>query len=331
MKKPYLSLLITLMMGCSVMYCLADTADAEPHLNIDRSQITVSGISAGAQMAHQLHIAYPDVFSGAAMIAGGPFGCAEGSLSIAMARCMASVKGDLPVTQFAKEIRLAAQDGRVGKTEALSDDQVWVFHATLDNTVARELSNAMVALYEEFLPPESIRFVNDIEAGHNFPTSDYGNACDSTKPPFIGNCDYDAAGELLKFLYDGLTAPVGKPEMKLMETKLPGAAEVGLTELAYLYVPQVCDNAAQYCRTHIVLHGCAQSATHIGTTFIEHSGFIPWAEANNIVLAFPQVAPAVTNPYACWDWWGYTGEAYRWRDGAQMKAIVNWIDSWSDS
>ena len=113
--------------------------------------------------------------------------------------------------------------------------------------------------------------------------------------------------------------------------KLIADADAGLTELAYLYVPQVCDNAAQYCRAHVVLHGCAQSATQTGRTFIENSGFIPWAEANNIVLASPQVAPATTNPYACWDWWGYTGEAYRWRDGAQMKAIVNWIDFWSDS
>jgi len=39
-------------------------------INIDRNRITVSGISSGGQMAHQLHIAYSDLFSGAAIIAG---------------------------------------------------------------------------------------------------------------------------------------------------------------------------------------------------------------------------------------------------------------------
>ena len=32
--------------------------------NIDDNRVTVSGISAGGQMAHQLHIAYSDLFSG---------------------------------------------------------------------------------------------------------------------------------------------------------------------------------------------------------------------------------------------------------------------------
>ena len=63
----------------------------------------------------------------------------------------------------------------------------------------------------------------------------------------------------------------------------------------------------------------------VGTTFIEQSGYLPWAQANDIVLAFPQVVPGAANPFACWDWWGYTGAAYRWRDGAQMKVLTDWI------
>jgi hypothetical protein len=42
-------------------------------------------------------------------------------------------------------------------------------------------------------------------------------------------------------------------------------------------------------------------------------------------LAFPQVEPAVANPYACWDWWGYTGSDYGYRDGAQMKVLTDWV------
>jgi len=123
-----------------------------PKINIDTGKITVSGISAGAQMAHQLHIAYPEVFSGVGLIAPGPFGCAEGSLATAMTRCMGSVQGELPVAQFAEEIRSAARAGKLGETSALVDDPVWVFHGVLDKTVSAKLSDATATLYGEFMP-----------------------------------------------------------------------------------------------------------------------------------------------------------------------------------
>jgi len=77
----------------TVLFASSVIAGPPVNLNIDPDQVTVSGISAGGQMAHQLHIAYPDVFSGVGIIAGGPFGCAEGSLATAMTRCMGSVNG----------------------------------------------------------------------------------------------------------------------------------------------------------------------------------------------------------------------------------------------
>jgi len=42
----------------------------------DPAQVSVSGISSGGFMANQLHIAHSADVMGAAMIAGGPYGCA---------------------------------------------------------------------------------------------------------------------------------------------------------------------------------------------------------------------------------------------------------------
>ncbi|MCI0655287.1 MAG: hypothetical protein L0Y39_12560, partial [Methylococcaceae bacterium] len=42
----------------------------------DITQTTISGLSSGAFMTTQLHVAYSRYFSGAAIIAGGPYYCA---------------------------------------------------------------------------------------------------------------------------------------------------------------------------------------------------------------------------------------------------------------
>ena len=86
------------------------------------------------------------------------------------------------------------------------------------------------------------------------------------------------------------------------------------------------------CALHLVLHGCAMSAEVVGTDFIEQSGYLPWADANDIVLAFPQVKSSMSeplNPHGCWDWWGYTGDEYRLRTGKQMLVLTEWIDAFS--
>jgi len=315
----------TLMLSSILLATSLAASSPAPTLNIDEERITVSGISAGGQMAHQLHIAYPDVFSGAGIIAGGPFGCADGSLATAMTRCISKTDTAIPVDELSADIRTAAADGRIAGNDLLADDRVWLFHGALDTVVAVEVSDALAALYGDFIPESQIRYLKGIAAGHNFPAKGNGHDCQASQAPFVGDCDFDAAGELLKHLYPGLERPQSHSGQTLTSVNLPGAAEAGLSDTAYLFVPPACSDSEQACAAHIVLHGCAQSALQLGTEFIEQSGYLPWAEANRIVLAFPQVVSSPANPIACWDWWGYTGANYRWRDGAQMKLLVDWI------
>ena len=147
----YLRLIIALVLSTSV-------ANAEPvsPMNIDSERVTVSGISAGGQMAHQLHISYSDLFSGVGIIASGPFGCADGSLGTAMARCMGKTDTPIPVNELAGQINSAAEKGLVADTKNLADDPVWLFHGTLDTTVAAQVNDATQALYAEFVPAGQI-------------------------------------------------------------------------------------------------------------------------------------------------------------------------------
>ena len=63
------------------------TASGRPitlsEMNIDPSGVSVSGLSAGAFMAVQMHVAYSSTINGSAIFAGGPFYCAQDSLMIA--------------------------------------------------------------------------------------------------------------------------------------------------------------------------------------------------------------------------------------------------------
>ena len=317
---PLLALAIALLQSPAAM---ADSA----RLNIDPDRITVSGVSAGAQMAHQMHIAYSDIFNGGAMIAGGPFGCAEGSLAIAMGRCVGTADPDFPMGEQLEMIRSAAKAGKLAPLDNLSDDPVWLFHGALDTAVASGVSDQLAELYETLIPNGSIVYETTIEAGHSFPAKGQGTECNVLEAPYVADCDYDAAGALLQHLYPGLKAPAAEVTTVLTPVALHGAVDAGLSETAYLFIPAKCEEGEDACALHLVLHGCAQSAVQIETGFMLQSGYLPWAEANHIVLAFPQTVPGVTNPLGCWDWWGYTGADYLYRDGKQMTVLAEWIES----
>jgi hypothetical protein len=67
----------------------AHAAAPLPALVIDSTKTTVSGLSSGAYMAVQMHVAYSATFhTGAGIVAGGPYYCAQDSLVTATGPCM---------------------------------------------------------------------------------------------------------------------------------------------------------------------------------------------------------------------------------------------------
>ena len=96
----------------------------------------------------------------------------------------------------------------------------------------------------------------------------------------------------------------------------------------YLYVPRACTTGAgnhfkinndddnlknnfQACKLHVVLHGCSQGKYLIGTIFADKTGYNQVADANNIIILYPQAKSSLlTNPNGCFDWWGYTNANY---------------------
>jgi poly(3-hydroxybutyrate) depolymerase len=147
-----------------------------------------------------------------------------------------------------------------------------------------------------------------------------------SESPFIGNCGYDAAGEILKHIYSEL-APAADEGLAKLDTvdlsELTSLSGTSIADDAFIFVPRSCQEG-ESCKLHISFHGCNQSSQDVDSAYAEQSGFNRWAQNNNMVVLYPQVEKSMfmpLNPQGCWDWWGYTDENYANKQGPQIKAL----------
>ena len=108
----------------------------------------------------------------------------------------------------------------------------------------------------------------------------------------------------------------------------------GLGGVGYAYVPTVCRSEA--CRLHVAFHGCRQHADNqkddrVHDDFVRDAGYNRWAAANRLIVLYPQATETRLNPTGCWDFWGYSGLEWRTRDGVQMGAVAEMIDTLTDN
>ena len=68
--------LLTLFASCCVLAQPLSLADVGARLALDPERISLSGLSAGAFMAQQFHVAHSSHVIGVGLIAGGPYRCA---------------------------------------------------------------------------------------------------------------------------------------------------------------------------------------------------------------------------------------------------------------
>jgi len=299
-------------------------------LGVDRTETSVSGLSSGAFMAVQFHLAHASIVRGVGVFAGGPWGCAQGSSDRATGECMQGSPDAAPLVNAARK---AAAAGRIDPIEALGRSRVWLFSGYNDGTVRRPVMDVLRDFYGALLPAGQVFYRTDLRAGHALVTLDRGAACHVTGGDFVVDCDYDAVGSLLQFIHGRLAAP-GAPRddgLRPFDQRefVPGGTRAaGLADVGYVYVPKACADG-QRCRAHIALHGCKQSAESVGDAFYRYGGYDRWAETNRIVVLYPQTRAtwgAPLNPYGCWDWWGYTGADYTAKSAPQIAALRAMVD-----
>lgn len=297
-----------------------------PDLNIDRARVTVSGISSGAYMAGQFHVAHSSLIGGAGLLAGGPYGCAGGSIEQALGVCTRG--GDFDLAHLAERVSRLAEAGAIDDPQNLADDRIWLFHGSADAIVDASVPAAAADFYRQYAPPENIALIDTVPAAHGMPTSSAGAPCGETVSPFINACGFDAAGALLEHLYGPLVEPaVDAGPLRTFDQQ--AFTDAGLWDRAFLYVPEDCVKGAS-CGLHVAFHGCRQSAEFVGEAFAKDAGYNEWAETNRLIVLYPQAASskvAPVNPHGCWDWWGYSGEQYATQAGVQVAAVNAMIEA----
>ena len=318
----------------------AQAAATLPALNIDKNQISVSGLSSGGFMANQLGYAYSATFKGVGVFAAGPYMCAGHSnytacmygatISSGMLNTMQADINNWSGTAIDDKANVAAQ-------------KVFLFVGTSDFTVGPNPMNGVNTQYQNnAVPAANLTYVQHSGTAHTFPTdfdSTGNNACGSSASPYISNCGYDGAGTALTKFYGTLNSRNNAPAAANYIEFEQGpyiAGNPGMATTGWLYVPADCATGAS-CRLHVALHGCQQHSAAIGDRFVKNTGYTRWADTNRIVVLFPQAkvdnasrqtaaSGSLANPNGCWDWIGWYGSNFAQRAGTQMAAIKAMVD-----
>lgn len=354
--RPYLLAAVAAALLAGGAY--AEKAEPLPALNIDVKETSVSGLSSGGFMAVQLQVAHSAIIKGAGIVAAGPYWCAQGSALTATTRCSctldpahsmcqvgpdsADVKGLVAAT------RRFARDGLIDDPLHMNRQRSMLIAGGQDKTVppavVDQLKDYLVAMGT---PAGNVRLEPLAGSGHGLPTPGYGSACGVTGAPYLNDCNFDAAGKLLAWIYGDLKpARSGARQGRFVRfDQRPFTPKTfgttwgsGLDSSGWLYVPETCARG-EACRVHIALHGCRQGQSYTplnwswsgsssyGTTFVDNAGYDAWADTNHLVVLYPQaVSVWFRNPNGCWDWWGYTDGHYADRRGVQIRAIRAMLD-----
>lgn len=295
-----------------------------PFLNIDPNRVVATGVSSGGIMAVQLGVAQSSTFRGIAVFAGGIYGCADKMIS-GSKNCLA----DPQDPKSYMEAYLAYKQSRnlIDPPVNIAKQRIYLFSGTEDKIVPVSTMRSLAKFYERLRPAPAVKF-DIVKAGHGQPTLNPGNRCDSSRSPWLINCDFDGARVALEHIFGPLNPRVPAPPTNLMvfDQSLYATPAATMSKQGLIYIPQKCQKGATPCGLIVALHGCGQSPESIGPMYAMSAGYNEWAEANDFVVLYPAVHPGwIVNRAGCWDWWGYTSEKPTDQQAPQINAIMSMV------
>jgi poly(3-hydroxybutyrate) depolymerase len=330
-RRP-LAMAFAVMLG-SLAGCSGEPAPTLPAITLDPSRVAVAGLSSGAYMATQVHVALNTRVHGAALVAGGPYGCAQGQLETALGPCMTAQPALPDTATLVASAKQRAAAGTIDPLSAFDGDRILVMHGTRDAIVAPSLAKVTADVVRALAGDSASVTLDDQQAfGHGWPTRDAGAPCDQPASPWLLDCGIDAAGEAMATMFaaDGLppkAASIADGTLaRFDQRELAPEGTAGLADTGFVYTPKACTEGA--CGVLLAFHGCQQNEEAVGEAFVRDAGFNRWADVHRVVVVYPQTQSSYMplNPKACWDWWGYGGADYDLKTGGQIRFVAAVLD-----
>jgi hypothetical protein len=274
-----------------------------------------------------------------AVFAGPGYWCAEGNIYTATHNCQVDPTS-LDTGVMINAALYAENTETIDPTHGLRDARVWMQSGTKDTVVTQGVVNNTFAFYQHFTSAQGLRYLADVDSEHAWLSDSTDlNACDFLGTPYVNDCGFDAAGDLLKFIYardfNERVPAMNYSNLYSFPQKHFIHADpqlISMGDQGIVYIPVQCmSGGARYgtCTLIVSLHGCKQSVDALGMQFVGNTGLNRYAESNDLVVLYPQATysnDVPFNPEGCWDWWGYTNEAYATRDGMQISVIMGMVE-----
>lgn len=325
---------ILLALSAALVAPPALAADKLPALGADQAKVSISGLSSGAFMAVQYDVAFSASTVGVGVVAGGPYNCAWVNMG-GITTCMQGSPS--PEASYDAAVGFATT-GQIDPVANLARGRVYVFGGTQDSVVKLSATTATAQFFQKAgVPADALRFDNGLAAGHAFISPSFGNICATNAAPYVNQCagtdgaPYDQPGTILSHIYGALKAKataLSAQPVAFDQSEFASALS-GMATTGYVYVPAACrTGGAGKCAVHVVFHGCQQGASVVGDDVYAKAGYNQWADANNIIVLYPQVSPTTVpfNLQGCWDWWGYSGLNFQVKSAPQLSAVKAMVD-----
>ena len=339
-----------------VVSVVPGVAQPLPTLHIDqRAGVLAAGLGHSADFAHQFHVAFSSIVSGACVFSGQPFHCATSHFSQDKLTPpdprVPNCDGCPPLTTLPFDhCRLTPDVVDVGslvdyprrhcgqnpisKQECFDDvdylkrSRTFLFRGTSDATAVAGAVENVVGLLAQLVdePSWSLKLVADQPFGHVLPLVSTPHA-NGTAP-----AGYDGPGECLRHALDSpwLTAGTADEASWLTFDQAEFAeAGVGFRDAGWVYVPRRCrpESGFQLCRVVVRPDACDPAS---GVRAPDVDAFADYAEPNALVVLHPCVGGGVdTQRYPSapdvargkLDVYGQLGGDYTQQNAPHMRAV----------
>ena len=155
-----------------------------PKLLITPGTLTVSGLSSGAFMAAQFHVAFSRTVRGAGIFAGGPYYCAQNDFAKANAGCM-KVPSMIDLDAIQANVKEFENQGLIDPIENLKGQPVYLFSGLKDYVVFQGVMHKLKDQYTKYFGVGKMVAHFGSYASHAMVTNNYGGKCDFFGVGFI--------------------------------------------------------------------------------------------------------------------------------------------------